>query len=127
MPLGKLFSVINLFSVISQIVLQGIFQVSLFYLLQRQNWFEKWEVSEDELSGQENTTVFLFSCTQYIFIVISFSIDNLYRKAFWTNKPLVFSLLMVGILTFGMILSPPKFVAEVMELVHIPTYWTRVI
>jgi len=62
MPIGKLISFINLFSVMGQILLQAGFQIILYFFLKRQHWFVPWIIEEEEsIVSYENTTIFLFS------------------------------------------------------------------
>mmetsp|Transcript_11776 Transcript_11776/g.11736 ORF Transcript_11776/g.11736 Transcript_11776/m.11736 type:complete len:138 (+) Transcript_11776:2522-2935(+) len=62
LPLGELISFQNLASVISQIVIQASFQVTIFFILRTQGWFESFDPNPDkDVLSYENTTLFLLS------------------------------------------------------------------
>ena len=128
MPIGKLISFINLFSVMGQILLQAGFQIILYFFLKRQHWFVPWIIEEEEsIVSYENTTIFLFSWTLYLIVVISFSVGRPFRKPMWTNIFLVLWMIIFGSLTYLMILVPPRWVRRTMQLKVISLEWAGII
>jgi cation-transporting ATPase 13A2 len=75
----------------------------------------------------ENTTLFLTSITQYLLVVIVFSVGKPFRKAMYTNYWLLGCMIIFGIITYLMILVPPAFVTNIMEFKDIPSKWRLVI
>jgi cation-transporting ATPase 13A2 len=124
MPIGHLISAPVLFSVISQIIIQGVFQTTVYFLLRAQSWFVALEVNGDKnIKCQENTTLFFMSITLYLLVVIVFSVGKPFRKSMFTNYWLMGCLIIFGIITYLMILVQPGFITSMMELVHVSFEW----
>lgn len=89
MPTGHLISFTILMSVFGQIIVQSIFQIAIYFLLRRKDWFEPLEPEGDKnILCYENTTLFLLSTAQYIIVVIVFSVGKPFRKPMYTNYAL---------------------------------------
>jgi cation-transporting P-type ATPase 13A2 len=127
-PVGHLISTPVLFSVVFQIMIQGVFQTSIYLLLRAQSWFEALEPDgDDNVECQENTTLFFMSIPLYIYIVIVFSVGKPFRKSIFSNYWLLASLILSCIISYVIILVSMGFVTDVMDLVHVKFSWRVII
>lgn len=105
LPNGQLISCAVLASVLTQIIIQGVFQVVILLILRRQDWFEPLEpYNEKNFYCSENTTIFLNSLIQYIIVVITFSIGKPFRKPIYQNYLLMICLFIFGTTTYLLIM-----------------------
>ena len=85
-PVGNLISSFVLLSVVLQIMIQGVFQTSVYLLLRGQSWFEELDPHNDKnIECQENSTLFFMSIPLYIYIVIVYSVGKPFRKSMFSN------------------------------------------
>lgn len=109
LPTGYLISFSVLLTVLSQIAIQIGFQCLMYYVLTLQSWFTPLViVDEKNIEWYENTTIFLYSLTQYIAVVIVFSVGKPFRKPVWSNYLLTFWIIFFGILMILLILVSAK-------------------
>lgn len=128
MPIGKLISVPVLLSVITQILIKLAELILIFYVLTRQSWFVPLDPYNDKnVLCYENTTLFLLSLTQYIAVVISFSVGKPFRKPMWTNISLMVCIVIFGTIVYLIIFIPPTFIVDIMELMIIPMEFRLII
>jgi cation-transporting P-type ATPase 13A2 len=121
-PTGHLISFSVLFSVISQITIQSLFQIFIYFNMESQKWFKYLKPKDDlNIESMENTVLFLYSWPQYIFVVMAFSVGKPFRKPMYTNYLLMLSIIVFGAITYMMILVPSAKISKVMQLVSIPT------
>jgi cation-transporting ATPase 13A2 len=87
-PTAKLVSKKVLTSLIGQILIQGLFQASLFFMVRQQPWYKppKYERGQKNIEGLENTSMFFLSIFQYLLVAIVFSVGPPYRKPMATNS-----------------------------------------
>jgi cation-transporting ATPase 13A2 len=86
-PTANLMSKKVLTSLMSQIVIQILFQGLVFFDIRRQSFYEPLVPIPDQknIKSFENTGLFLLSCFQYIVVAIVFSVGPPYRKSLFTN------------------------------------------
>ncbi|KAG6903012.1 hypothetical protein C0995_007445 [Termitomyces sp. Mi166 len=126
-PTASLVSKKVLASIIGQIVITSGTQLWAYLWVRRQTWYtpppsQSPGSDEDlEINNYENTVLFVVSCFQYILVAAVFSIGPPYRKSMWTNGWLVISVGALTIFNLVLLLSPPQFITEqldLMPLVH---------
>lgn len=101
-PLSNLTSIENLASVVSQVCIQGIFQFSLLFILEAQEWYIPMEKNDDKVyTGYEDTSIFLFSCSQYLISAFVYNKGKPFRKPIWTNWGLISSFVIITVLNWG--------------------------
>ncbi|KAL1919402.1 uncharacterized protein VTP21DRAFT_2095 [Calcarisporiella thermophila] len=123
-PTASLVSKKVLTSLIGQVLIQGLFQMLLFFAVRAQPWYTPpvYDPEGQNILCFENTTLFLFSCFQYILIAVVFSVGPPYRKPMWTNGPFVITTGLLLLLTTALILAPANTI-PLMELVPEPLIW----
>ncbi|KAF9941951.1 hypothetical protein BGZ67_003522 [Mortierella alpina] len=121
-PTANLVSKKVLTSLIGQILIQSLFQGSLFLIVRRQPWYTPPEYNSEEKNIEcfENTALFLLSCFQYLLVAIVFSVGPPYRKPMSTNRPFVVITIVLVLTSAVMVLVPTDWVTETMQLVGIP-------
>ena len=98
-PNGKLLSWTVMISVLGQIAIQAVPQITAFFILKNQSWFKPIsEDGENNYSWFETTTVFYVSLPLYIIIIVVFGVGKPFRKPIWTN----FSLWAAIVVTMAM-------------------------
>eukprot|EP00736_Rhodelphis_marinus_P001278 Rmarinus@m.10742 len=122
-PPQALLSFLVLASVIGHSVICIAFQVwATEHMLKSQDWYEPCETESDSDNFDciENTTGFLFSNFQYVFVALAFSIGRPFRQPVYKNVP--YSLMLVGALVLSCVflLSDAKWIKDLFELVDIP-------
>lgn len=86
MPTDSLFSFSILTSVGLQIMIMSIFQISLFLILKKQSWFTALIPYDNRnIECEENSALYIFSLTQYIYVILTLTIGKPFRKAVYTN------------------------------------------
>ncbi|XP_069753130.1 polyamine-transporting ATPase 13A3 isoform X2 [Narcine bancroftii] len=144
LPSG-LISAAILISVISQIFISAVFQITSFYMVKQQTWYEVWTPNLDACSSSklndtlkqnstnsqhekntmnyENTTVFFISCFQYLIVAIVFSKGKPFRQPSYENYPFVVTVLLLQVFIFFIMLYPVEAIYEVLKLVCVPYKW----
>uniref|UniRef100_A0A1A7ZTB2 ATPase type 13A3 n=1 Tax=Nothobranchius furzeri TaxID=105023 RepID=A0A1A7ZTB2_NOTFU len=117
-PPSSLISAPLLFSVLTQITTCLAFQVLVFFLVQKQSWYETWTPQSDacnrssishslnrtapvdpkNIRNYENTSLFYISSFQYLAVAITFSKGRPFRQPSYKNWPFVCSC--VGLYAF---------------------------
>ncbi|KAG0052662.1 hypothetical protein BGZ83_002319 [Gryganskiella cystojenkinii] len=121
-PTANLVSKKVLTSLIGQILIQGCFQASLFFMVRQQPWYKppKYERGAKNIEGLENTSLFFLSIFHYLAVAIVFSVGPPYRKPMATNRPFVFVTIGLTILSASMVLFPGTWISKFMQLLPIP-------
>ncbi|KAI0028394.1 P-type ATPase [Vararia minispora EC-137] len=125
-PTASLVSNTVLTSIVGQIILTSSVQFWTFFWVREQPYQTpprqnpKDGDNHLQASNFENSTLFLVSCFQYILVAAVFSIGPPYRKPMWTNGWLILSLAALGLFNLLVLLSPPRLVAGILELVSLP-------
>eukprot|EP00058_Branchiostoma_floridae_P001053 XP_002586541.1 hypothetical protein BRAFLDRAFT_131390 [Branchiostoma floridae] len=116
-PLGSLMAPVNLFSVVSQVVLMIAVQVGTFVYLKQQPWFVplKPDPKSDNILCYETTVV--FSVTSYLYIVLAaaFSKGRPYRRPLYTNYVFMMSLMILLGFSTLLLLHPFSPLAKFIE------------
>ncbi|KAI1315866.1 hypothetical protein EDD11_000242 [Mortierella claussenii] len=121
-PTANLVSKKVLTSMIGQIVIQGCFQGTLFWMIRHQPWYQppKYERGKKNIECFENTGLFFLSIFQYLLVAIVFSVGPPYRKPMVSNRPFVFITVGLVVLCALMVLFPSTWLSEFMQLLDIP-------
>ncbi|KAF9372781.1 hypothetical protein CPB97_001011, partial [Podila verticillata] len=121
-PTANLVSKKVLTSLIGHILIQFTFQGIVFTMVRRQEWYKPpvYHRGEKNIECFENTAMFLLSCFQYLLVAVVFSVGPPYRKPMASNRPFVFITIGLVILSALMVLIPPQWVVQVMQLLAIP-------
>ncbi|KAG6845904.1 hypothetical protein H0H87_000710 [Tephrocybe sp. NHM501043] len=131
-PTASLVSKKVLASIIGQILITSGTQLWAYLWVRRQTWYtpppSQSPGSDEDLAASnfENTALFLVSCFQYILVAAVFSIGPPYRKSMWTNGWLMLSVSALTTFNLVVLLSPPQFVAEKLDLMSLE-YSARVL
>eukprot|EP01112_Ceratiomyxa_fruticulosa_P010807 TRINITY_DN2870_c0_g1_i1.p1 TRINITY_DN2870_c0_g1~~TRINITY_DN2870_c0_g1_i1.p1 ORF type:complete len:1135 (-),score=190.03 TRINITY_DN2870_c0_g1_i1:110-3514(-) len=124
-PTANLLSRKVLVSLFGQTLIQIGFIVGIFEFLFAQSWYKPFKFPpdsnpKDNVLCVENSTVFLLSIFQYIAVVLAFCINKPFRKPFYTNPVLTFSLIsLIGICIY-ITLYPFKWLQDVLQLEDLP-------
>jgi cation-transporting ATPase 13A2 len=109
-PTGRLISVPILTSVIGQAVIQIMCQVSVVIILFTEPWYAANKCDEPMsafmLPCIENTSVFLVSIFQYVFVSVAFMVGKPFRKPFYTNFWFTFCVIFLTILNLILLFNP---------------------
>jgi len=124
LPFGSLLSYPILISIIGQMIIQASGQVGVYFMLRGQNFFHGQHKSDDNhVHSYENTTIFLFTLPQYIFIGIAFHISTEFRKPIFTNIPFIIMLALGLALAYWMILLPMPWMRYWLQLRKLRMYF----
>ncbi|CAG8503949.1 12192_t:CDS:10 [Ambispora gerdemannii] len=117
-PTASLVSKKVLTSLIGQILIQSGFQFFVFFLVRRQPWYTppKFDPDSKNIYCFEDTVLFLVSCFQYILIAAVFSVGPPYRKSMETNFPFLLTATVLTLLTIFLVIYPPGFALNILEL-----------
>ncbi|KAG0002685.1 hypothetical protein BGZ80_010293 [Entomortierella chlamydospora] len=121
-PTANLISKKVLTSLLGQILIQGCFQATLFFIVRQQPWYQppKYERGAKNIECYENTSLFFLSIFQYLLVAIVFSVGPPYRKPMSSNRPFVFITVGLVTLSAAMALFPPEWLSRFMQLLAIP-------
>ncbi|KAH9911839.1 Ca-transporting ATPase [Fomitopsis serialis] len=126
-PTASLVSKKVLSSLAGQIIITSTLQFWAFIWVRRQEWYQPPPPNDPsaddnklEATNFENSTLFLVSCFQYILVAAVFSIGPPYRRPMWTNGLLMMSIIVLSLFNMLVLLSPPRPVASLLELVPLP-------
>ncbi|XP_046811083.1 polyamine-transporting ATPase 13A3 isoform X2 [Lucilia cuprina] len=127
-PLSSLISLTPLASIVLHLLVVIAFQVTGWYHLHQQEWFEPFvHSSEDHLGCWENYTMFAISSFQYIILAFVFSKGAPYRRPIWSNLPFCLTLIANLCIVIYLILIPPEWLSEFFQLILPPQmnfrYW----
>jgi len=89
-PSGKLFSVFNLSSTMSHIVLTVVFQCIVYLRLQQKNWYYPIDNKNNDPYGSnsaifETSSLFVYANFQYLTSAFIFSLGKQWKQAIYTN------------------------------------------
>lgn len=124
-PMSSLISFTPLFSLVIQMIVIIIFQVTVFFMVQSQPWFTPY-INKDDLnySCYENYSVFCISIFQYVTLAIIFSRGTPYRKPIYTNFTFVSSLILTATVCIYITLGPTEWISNFIQLMMPPTiHW----
>uniref|UniRef100_A0A915Q6N6 Cation-transporting P-type ATPase N-terminal domain-containing protein n=1 Tax=Setaria digitata TaxID=48799 RepID=A0A915Q6N6_9BILA len=129
-PPTKLLSFASLLSVVGQLLIVFIFQLSVFIYTAAQPWFVPYSTpvgseTEDKRSMQ-GTAVFCLSSFQYLTLAVIYSRGPPYRKTIFSNIPLCTCLVILIFTCVWLTISPPYFVAKHMEYDPLPELGYRI-
>ena len=122
-PTSSLVSFTPLFSLTVHTIIIALFELIVFYAVQQFDWFTPF-VPKDEFlyDCYENYSVFSMSTFQYAIIAIVFSRGKPYRKAIYTNKCFILSIVVLTLCNIYITLSPAQWAIDLLELQMPPVY-----
>ncbi|KAJ1767609.1 hypothetical protein IW138_000724 [Coemansia sp. RSA 986] len=132
-PSASLISKKVLTSLTGNVVLIIGFQVAVYFMTEAQSWYEKpvpkkpGDPDSTPLEGNLNTSIFLFSTFQYIFIGLVFSIGPPYRQPVRQNYVYIVTLTLLLAFNLWMVMVPAKGFYSLFGLVHVRASWRFVI
>ncbi|XP_052083585.1 polyamine-transporting ATPase 13A3-like, partial [Mytilus californianus] len=111
-PQSSLIELSNLISIVGQVLLVLLFQLSAFFFLQSQKWYpsvmSKGSKDADNVESWETTTIFLISSYQYITVAFCFSQGPPFRKPIYTNLPYLVTLMLLFSFSTFLLLLPQR-------------------
>ncbi|KAI0697731.1 P-type ATPase [Cerioporus squamosus] len=126
-PTASLVSKKVLASLVGQIILTSAVQFWAFFWVRSQEWYtppapKDPNADDDKLEATnfENSALFLVSCFQYILVAAVFSIGPPFRQHMWTNGWFMLSMVCLCLFNVVVLLKPPTFVADLLELMPLP-------
>ncbi|XP_064459602.1 polyamine-transporting ATPase 13A3-like isoform X2 [Ornithodoros turicata] len=119
-PPLSLMGLTPLVSILSQILLVVLAQMSGVLLLWRQSWYQPHiQVDggdeDEELACQDNYVVFAVSVFQYITLAVIFSKGHPYRKTIFSNYWFLSSLVLMTAMTLYLVLYPSQFLVNAFD------------
>ncbi|KAF5380526.1 hypothetical protein D9615_004513 [Tricholomella constricta] len=121
-PTASLVSKKVLASIIGQLLITSAAQIWAYLWVRRQKWYTPPPSGTPEHGNNlhsknyENSVLFMVSCFQYILVAGVFSIGPPYRKSMWTNAWLMLSVGVLSTLNLLVLLSPPQFIGDLLNL-----------
>uniref|UniRef100_A0A060TCR2 Cation-transporting ATPase n=1 Tax=Blastobotrys adeninivorans TaxID=409370 RepID=A0A060TCR2_BLAAD len=105
-PTASLTSRKVLVPLLGQITIFAVFQLIVWYAVKLQSWYEPpiRGGSDDEVVSSDNSSLFVASCLQYIFIAIVLSVGPPYRQPMYKNLPFVGTVIVCTVCTLGILL-----------------------
>ncbi|XP_013098214.2 polyamine-transporting ATPase 13A3 isoform X1 [Stomoxys calcitrans] len=130
-PLSSLISLTPLVSIVLHLLVAIAFQVTGWFHVHHQDWFEPFEHSNDEHLGcWENYTIFAISSFQYIILAFVFSKGAPYRRPIWSNLPFCLTLVVNLCIVIYLLIYPPVWLSDFFQLILPPEmpfrYWMLV-
>nr|XP_054590406.1 polyamine-transporting ATPase 13A3 isoform X3 [Nothobranchius furzeri] len=142
-PPSSLISAPLLFSVLTQITTCLAFQVLVFFLVQKQSWYETWTPQSDacnrssishslngtapvdpkNIRNYENTSLFYISSFQYLAVAITFSKGRPFRQPSYKNWPFVCSCVGLYAFLLFIMLYPIPAIDRFLQIVCVPHDW----
>jgi len=121
-PTASLMSKKVLTPLLGQIVLQGAFQVFFFFHVRTAPGYKAPNEDPDgrNIESYENSSVFLISCFQYIFIAIVFMVGPPYRKSMFGNYAFMATVAILTAFTTYLVFWPHEVVMRFFEMVTLP-------
>ncbi|KAJ8682806.1 hypothetical protein QAD02_018598 [Eretmocerus hayati] len=122
-PTSSLVSFTPMFSMTVHTIIISIFELIVFFAVQQFSWFTPF-VSKDEFlyDCYENYSVFTISTFQYAILAVVFSMGKPYRKAIYTNKYFISSIIILTLANIYITLAPAQWIVELFELQMPPVY-----
>ncbi|KAK9242935.1 hypothetical protein V1506DRAFT_516715 [Lipomyces tetrasporus] len=120
-PTANLVSQKILMNLIGQIIINVIFQFTIWTLVTQQDWYMPPVPGSDDshVQSSDNTSLFLASCYQYIFIAIVLSVGPPYRDRMTKNGPFMLTIAVTMTLVTLILLAPPKWLFDLLVLTQL--------
>ncbi|KAK9469609.1 hypothetical protein V1512DRAFT_269183 [Lipomyces arxii] len=117
-PTANLVSQKILLNLVGQIIIGIAFQMVIWILVQQQPWYTPPIAGSDDshVQSSDNTSLFLASCYQYIFIAIVLSIGAPYREGMTKNLPFMLTIAGTTILVTFVLYVPPRWLFNLLVL-----------
>jgi cation-transporting ATPase 13A3/4/5 len=120
LPPGSLVSVHVLSSIIGQIIIQAGVSVSAYLILIEQEWYESQDGTvEDVEPNAENTTLYLVSNLQFIYVCMAFSIGPPFRQPAYYNLWFIFTVVLLTANGVYLIFNPFSEVRDLLDLAYL--------
>ncbi|KAG5440200.1 hypothetical protein PCANB_001769 [Pneumocystis canis] len=120
-PVANLVSEKVIGSLIGNIIILLLLQLAVLYYVRFQDWYEKPSPRSDffDISNSDNSSLFTFSCHQYILVAIILSIGPPYRQPIYYNKLFVFFVLVSFISVSFILYNPSPWMSSLLELSYL--------
>ncbi|KAJ5466756.1 cation-transporting ATPase [Penicillium diatomitis] len=117
-PTADLVSRKVLTPLLGQIIMVVLGQLVIFKTVQMQPWYlpPQLDVDKSNIQNSENTSLFLFSCFQYIFTSVVLSVGPPFRQPMTKNIPYLCTIIIALAVAAYMLFRPSEWVRDVMEL-----------
>ncbi|KAM3727132.1 putative cation-transporting ATPase W08D2.5 [Dirofilaria immitis] len=129
-PPAKLLCFASLLSVVGQLLIVFVFQLSVFIYTAAQPWFMPYStpfgISVEDKRSMQGTAVFCLSSFQYLTLAVIYSRGPPYRKTIFSNAPFCACLVILISICMWLTINPPYFVARHMEYDPLPEFGYRV-
>ena len=132
-PLNSLISLSPVVSLFMHLLVSIGFQVVGWIHLQTMEWFEPFVYDntstslKDNLACQQNFTIFIITCFQYVTLAIVFSKGAPYRKSIFTNTGFLISIVANIVFSCYIALYPIDFLIQLFELEMPPDFNFRLV
>ncbi|KAK9330708.1 hypothetical protein V1520DRAFT_339783 [Lipomyces starkeyi] len=117
-PTANLVSQKILMNLIGQIIINVMFQFTIWTLVKQQPWYMPPVAGADDqhVQSSDNTSLFLASCYQYIFIAMVLSVGPPYRERMTKNGPFMLMIAVTVTVVSLILLVPPKWLFNLLVL-----------
>ncbi|KAK9462203.1 uncharacterized protein V1516DRAFT_711632 [Lipomyces oligophaga] len=117
-PTANLVSIKILVKLVGQIIICGGFQFIVWTFVKREPWYEPPVTGSDDnhVQSSDNTSLFLASCFQYIFVAVILSVGPPYREPMSQNKPFLVTIFMTALIVTYILVMPPKWLFKLLVL-----------
>lgn len=126
-PTATLISAPVLTSVVGQVLIQAISQVSVYLFILSQDFYESLDPNTSDVSENytcyENTVLFLEINLAFLIICIVFTIGKPWKKAAYTNLYFTSIYIVLLIISIYLILWPHSFIRDLFKLKDLPSYF----
>ncbi|RKP26448.1 P-type ATPase-like protein, partial [Syncephalis pseudoplumigaleata] len=129
-PTASLVSHKVLASIGGQIVVQAAFQLVVYYLTMRQPWYvppPSPDPDDPNVLCYINSTLFSFSCFQYLFVAAVFSVGAPFRRSMFSNAWFVLSMVALFAISVYLTAFPSPTIRGWMEMMPVPLSFARVL
>ncbi|KAK9371108.1 hypothetical protein V1509DRAFT_613613 [Lipomyces kononenkoae] len=120
-PTANLVSQKILLNLTGQIIVNVIYQFTIWMLVKRQPWYMPPIAGADDqhVQSSDNTSLFLASCYQYIFIAIVLSVGPPYREPMTKNMPFIIAITVTLAMVSFILMSAPKWLFDLLVLTRL--------
>ncbi|KAK9235185.1 hypothetical protein V1525DRAFT_282585 [Lipomyces kononenkoae] len=120
-PTANLVSQKILMNLTGQIIINLIYQSTIWTLVKQQAWYMPPIAGADDqhVQSSDNTSLFLASCYQYILIAIVLSVGPPYRERMIKNKPFIITIAVTLAMVSVILLAAPKWLFDLLVLTHL--------
>ncbi|KAK7208376.1 P-type ATPase-like protein [Myxozyma melibiosi] len=117
-PTANLVSQKILIKLVGQIVISVFFQFIIWEAVKRQPWYTPPIPGSDDshVQSSDNTSLFLASCYQYIFVAMVLSVGPPYREPMRKNRPFMAMIAATTLIVTLILMVPPRWLFNLLVL-----------